>query len=60
MLAVAWLVSGLHVTGTLLSGRAFGVEATLALLALFVIPVAAWPRRGPSGSSRPEGAAGRG
>jgi hypothetical protein len=43
--ALAWLVSALHVAGTLLAGRPFGVEATLASFALFAIPVATWPGR---------------
>jgi hypothetical protein len=45
VLALAWLVSALLVAGTVLSGRSFGTEATLALLALFAIPAVAWPRR---------------
>ncbi len=44
MLVVAWLVSAVRVLGALSSGRPFGVEATLALVALLVIPLAAWPR----------------
>lgn len=45
VLALGWLVSALHVAGTLLSGRPFGAEATLALVTLIGIPFAAWPRR---------------
>ena len=43
-LAVTWLASALRVAGGLWLHQPFGVELTLALAAVIVIPLAALPR----------------
>jgi hypothetical protein len=45
VLGLAWLVSAVRVAGALHSGRAFGVEATLALLLVVVAPLVALRHR---------------
>jgi hypothetical protein len=52
VLGVAWVVSAVRVLGALSSGRPFSVEATLALLALLAIPLAAWRSGGTGGTAR--------